>query len=413
MNQKLLSNSIWYLIAQGLTKLISFFYTIFLARNLGVSDFGLYVTALSYFSLVSSLSDFGVNRFFIREVSINKLRLSGLLSVVTFFRIIIVAIFFGLFAIVSSLFDPEFSRRNLTILAVLAVLPQSISLSLDAAFIALLKARYSSIGYIFLTVATSMFGLWLVLSGFGSYGAILGLLLGQILYALVMAILAFWQKVDRPGKIDKALMREVFVGSIPYGILTILGLLYFKVDTLLLSYMKGSFDTGIYGAGYKFLEALVFIPSAVSISLFPMFSKTSQESPAKAYQLYKKSLLTLFLLSLAIMAIYVAVLPILIEIFLPQYAPTISIIRILSLTIPFLFMISPQSTVLSSQKIFIKKLIVISIFNLGLNVALNLIFIPQFSYLASAWITVISDVVGFLIFFWVIRNYYHNHLKNV
>ena len=43
------------------------------------------------------------------------------------------------------------------------------------------------------------------------------------------------------------------IGSLPYGLLGILGLLYFRIDTILLSYLRGNFETEI-AAGTYILE---------------------------------------------------------------------------------------------------------------------------------------------------------------
>ena len=70
--KEILKQSSWLFFAQILTRVIGFFYTIFLANSLGVLDFGLYSVGLAYFSIISSLADFGFNRFLIREIATEK-----------------------------------------------------------------------------------------------------------------------------------------------------------------------------------------------------------------------------------------------------------------------------------------------------------------------------------------------------
>jgi O-antigen/teichoic acid export membrane protein len=69
MLRAVLKNSSYLLSAQLIAKVLSFFYAFYLARQLGVVEFGNYSIALSYFSVLSSVVDLGVSRYLIREVS--------------------------------------------------------------------------------------------------------------------------------------------------------------------------------------------------------------------------------------------------------------------------------------------------------------------------------------------------------
>jgi O-antigen/teichoic acid export membrane protein len=57
MDKNILRNSSWLWFGQLGVKAISFGYTLFIIRYLSVSDFGFYVTATAYFSLLSSISE--------------------------------------------------------------------------------------------------------------------------------------------------------------------------------------------------------------------------------------------------------------------------------------------------------------------------------------------------------------------
>lgn len=397
--KNILKSSSYLIFAQGLTKVVSFFYTIFLAGSLGVENFGLYVVAMSYFSLVASLTDFGMSQYFIRETSVDASLTDKLLSHIIMLRSSSVSIIFLLFALFFSAIDSNASRVSLVLVAILAALPQAIALSLDSVFVARQKLSFSSLGLLCLSAATTISGLILVGNSFGPLAAVVAVLLGEIIYMTVNLSLVKKLSVRFVWQLSLPEIKKILLGALPYGFLGILGLLYFKVDTLILNYMRGAYDTGIYGAAYKFLEAIVFVPSAISAALFPILSNLSKNSPEQIFKLYTKATFTLLGMSLLVMAAYLIVLPVVINFFLPQYKASIQVIKILSITIPFLFMISPQALVFLSNKRFLGHLIVISVFNLALNIFLNVMLIPQYSYFGSAVVTVISDIVSFLIFF--------------
>lgn len=400
---KILKQTSWLVAAQVLTRVIGFFYTIFLARSLGVSNFGLYSVVLAYFSLFSSISDIGFNRYLITEFSSNSAKISQLLLGIGILRVTITSVLFAIFALILYLFDPEKMRISLILLATLSVIPQAIAFTLDSVFVALKKLQYSALSLVALNIATAIFGVSLILLGFGIVGVIVALILGQIIYLLILAKFFKRQKITLYTKINWVIIRDTISGSIVYGFIGALGLLYFKIDTLILNYLQGDFDVGIYSVAYKFLEALIFIPSALSLALFPHVVKLVSTDPLRVYRLYLKSTLLLFLISLVVVFAYLLFLPQVIVLFLPQYSPSIPVIKLLSITIPFMFMISPQGIILFSARKFLRMLILISIFNLLLNIAMNFYLIPKYSYFGSAWATIISDIVGFILFFFYIR----------
>lgn len=403
--RQILKQTSWLFLAQVLGRVIGLFYTIFLARNLGVSDFGLFTAALAYFSLVSSVADFGFNRFLIREVAKDQYKSSQLLCSISLLRLTVAAILFALLSVILYFFDPDKMRILLTLLAVLAVLPLALAQSLDAIFIAFRRFQYSAFALVTLNVSTTILGIVLINSGFGSLGAVVALILGQLCYLIILYLLTLQQRIKLISTVKPAVLKEVTLGSLPYGLLGMLGLIYFRVDTLLLSYLRGNFEVGIYTVAYRFLEAVVFIPTVLSTVLFPVLSKLHEESPKQIKSLYFKSMKIMLLVSLGVVLGYLIILPFLIRVLLPNYLASLEVIKILALAIPFMFLHVPASSVVLSTDKYLGKIILLSTIPLTFNIVANLIFIPNYGFLAAAWITVASDVLSLLLIFLFIRKY--------
>lgn len=401
--KNILKQTSWLVIAQTLGRAIGFLYTIFLARNLGVEDFGIYSVALAYFSLLSIISDFGFNRFLIREIAVDKTKLPQLLWNISLLRLTLTLILYASFAVGLYILDSDKLRVNLVLLASLAVIPQAISLTIDAIFIAMQRLQLASVSLVLLSLVSATLGFYFVSSGFGTYGAVLALILGQTVYLLSLIYFLNRESKIKFANINSIALKEIFLGSLPYGILGILGLLYFKIDILLLTYIRGNFDAGIYGASFKFLEALVFVPSALSAALFPIFARLHEGDSSKIGKLYFKSISLMFLLGIFIAAGYWLVLPPLINLYLPNYNSAIEVIKILSLTIPLMFIHVPGAQVLLSTDKFLKPILGLSIFTLAFNIILNLIFIPQAGVKAAAWVTVLSELLSFIVFFVLLK----------
>ncbi|MBI2600926.1 flippase [Candidatus Daviesbacteria bacterium] len=399
-----LKQASWLFTAQVIARIISFFYVIFLARALEVSDYGLYTIALAYFSLVSSIADFGFSRFLTREVTRQKEQTAELLFSVSILRLTITSFIFALFAVFLYMVDPDKLRTALILLAIIAVIPQVLGQTFDAIFIAMQKLQFSAIALFCANLTTVLTGVYLVLNGYGVFGAINALIFGQTLFFI--SALIFLLKKDPHAIFSQVrlnTLKRISQGSLPYGLLAILGLLYFKVDVLMLTYMKGSYETGIYGAAFKFLEAIVFIPSSLAVALFPIMVKLHDLDKSKIKHLYFKSFKLMLLAGLFFMLVFYFVLPKFVKIYLPNYLASISVLKVLAFVIPFMFVHVPGAQILLATDKYLKQIIYFSLITLGFNIIANFIFIPKYGAVAAAWTSVASEILSFIIFFHFVR----------
>lgn len=399
MDLNILKNSSWVFGAQSLVKVISFVFTIYLAGKLGVEGFGLYSAALAYFSLFASVSDIGLSRYLIREGARDTEKLNNLLTVTLILRLILII---SVLLIVTSfllIFDNDPIRRYLSILAMLAIIPQAVALTFDAVLVAKQSIKLSSIGVFILSLLTTSIGYFMTESGYGAKGVLFSLIMAEVLYAGLMGYFVVSSGIHFTQIKKLGNLKEIILGSLPYGILGIMGLVYFKIDTLFLSYLRGSYETGLYTVSYRFLEALVFIPSALTTAAFPVLSRLHGVDNRQIKKIYYFSVLILGGLSVVFTLGYLFVLPVFLQTLLPEYVESVNIIRILSLTIPFMFIHVPGAAVLLTSDKLLKPVIYLSFITLGFNVISNLIFIPIYGIYAAAWITVASEALSFIVFF--------------
>lgn len=401
----ILKQTSWLFFAQIITRIIGFFYTIFLARNLGVSDFGLLTVALAYFSLLSALSDLGLNQFLIRELARDRSTSTELISNIAMIRLTLASVIFAVFALGLYLFDQDKIRVSLTLLSLLAIVPQSVALTFDAIFVSIKKLQFSAVALLISSLMTVLVGVFLVSGGLGPIGAINALIFGQIIYLAVLVVFLYKYRISPLSSIKLSVIKKALIGALPYGLLSVLGLLYFKIDSILLSYLRGSFETGLYGAAYRFLEATVFIPNALGLALFPVLTKLHDMQPQQIKSLYFKSMKVMLIIALAIVIAYLTILPIVIKMFLPDYQASIEAIKILAWALPFIFLHIPASSVVLSTEKYLGKIILFSLIPLSFNILMNLSFIPLYGFIAAAWITVASDALSFLVIFFFIQRY--------
>lgn len=381
-----------------IARTIGFFYTIFLAKTLGVSDFGLFSVALSYFTLFGGIADFGFNRFLVREVAKDPTKTSKLWVETTLLRLSFTAILFIVFSLGLYIFDTDKLRVYLSLLATAAVFPQSIALTIDAIFIARQKMQFSSLALIILSIFTTGFGIIMINSGFGLIGAVTALSLGQVIYFFVLSLLLRQLKISFSAQVTFGALKKVFLESMPYGILGLVGLVSFKIDTLILVYFRGNFEAGIYSAAYKFFETSVFIPSALAVAIFPVFSRLQISSKVELNKLFVKTIFLMALLGVLFALCYFFILPLILPAILPEFRGAAEVIKILSLAIPFMFVHILAGQVLLSSEKFLKNLIILYFLLFTLNIIFYLVLIPRFGFLGAAWGTVLSEIMTFASF---------------
>ena len=88
---------------------------------------------------------------------------------------------------------------------------------------------------------------------------------------------------------------------------------------------------------------------------------------------------------------------------MPNFLQAVDVIKVLSLSIPLMFMAAPGVQMLFSTDKYLKQILFLSIFTLGFNILLNFIFIPKFGVWAASWITVLSDALSFVVFYMFIK----------
>lgn len=412
MLKAVLRNSSYLLLAQVFTKILSFFYAFYLAKQLGVVEFGNYSVALSYFSVLSSVVDLGISRFMIREVSKDHSRFIALFINSLVIRIVFAIGLVFAFGLILFITDPDKTRTYLSLIAAFTVIPQVVGLTLDAALIVKNRFKYSAGGILILNLSTILLGIWLVNKGVGAVGALIAIVTGHVLFMLgnlFFLLLSTKDLHDLFSHIRRDTLKVILKGSLLYGVMSMLGLIYFKVDTLLLSYLKGNYDAGVYSAAYRFLEGIVFIPAAFETAFFPVMSRINVLGKFN-FALYLKSIGLLGLMSIPFVISFWYLVPWMIRNFLPSgYLPSITVIGILALAVPFIFALAAQGAVLLSNEKNLRLLFGVSLFNLIGNIIGNLIFIPQYGVYAAAWMTVISQFLAFVIYFAII--YYSSYEK--
>ncbi len=383
-----------------LNKLLHFILFLFLVRYLTPPQYGIYTLVWAHVGILLPLLDFGTTSYGLVYLplqseknifSLFSLRL--FLSFIVFVLTIFLAIFFRyqsqtfLFIFLTSfvILANSFSGSFLILSSVKEKLYLSSLLSLVFNLILIVALIISLIFF------RNLFFIFLIN------------FLGYNLYSLIN--LYFIKKELREFRFigDVNLWMKIIKKSTVFLIISLLANLYFKLDVFLLNFLKGPAAVGLYSSGYKFLEASLIIASSYNISSLPILSKLQKENKKDFISKIKKDLLFVGIIGVGFSFLLSILSPIFLPMVLPgSYWQSIKVLRIVIFALPFILF---TSVFLNSLYALGKSHLVVFIFLFQtiFNFTLNFFLIPQYSYFASAYITLAGEILNTIITFIFLR----------
>jgi O-antigen/teichoic acid export membrane protein len=177
------------------------------------------------------------------------------------------------------------------------------------------------------------------------------------------------------------------------GAAGILVTLYVKLDQILVFEFAGSRQAGLYGAAYRILDQIQFIPSSVMTTLFPLIAAAYPRDRERVRALLQTTGEYLTMASLPALAFtIVAAQPIIRLLFgsaFDEAAPALPILMGAFVAISFGYLAGNMVVILELQSRFFRYAAI----GLVVNAILNILLIPRYGFLAAAWITLLTEVV--------------------
>jgi len=188
--------------------------------------------------------------------------------------------------------------------------------------------------------------------------------------------------------------KKVLKRTWPLALSIIFSMLYFKMDTMILSWTRPQVDVGIYGASYKVLEILIIFPVMFIGLIFPLLSnswlKKDREKFRRVFQ-GAFDFLVIIAIPLVIGGLFLGR-KIMTFIAGGEFIISGDVLRILVFAIGFLFvgqLFGHIIIVLDKQKEMMWYYLMIAI----ISIIGYLIFIPKYSYYGAAGMTVLAELL--------------------
>ena len=392
-------------IGEILSQVLNFFLIITIARYLGDTGLGKYSFAYSFVALFLILADMGLPTLITKEVakdkSLTKLHLTKtftlklLLNIATF--IITIA------AIVISRRDNE--TILLVALAAIAMFFYNLAGIYRAIFQAYESMKYEAYSRIVERIIASVTAIFLLYKGYGIISLFLVLISSNLVYYFVLYILAKMKISDVSFVIDTVSWKKSLKEAMPFWITVIFISIYFRIDTIMLGFMKGFAPTGWYNAASKIIEVIMRIPFLLIVAIFPTLAKFHKMSYDKTRLLYEKAFYYMILIVLPITTGLIMLADRIIKyVYSQAFTNSILALQILAASLIFAFVNYLMGYLLNAidkQKFFTLTAVITTIF----NVFLNLVLIPMYSYIGAGIATLISEIVSFcLLYYFTSKN---------
>jgi O-antigen/teichoic acid export membrane protein len=361
-----------------------------LARVLGASGFGEYVTITTYVSFFFLIADFGLNAQALQRT--DKSGFAQLFSLRVFGSCLLIFVALAILSLIPQQQSSGYTMlvRFGIILFIPAIFFQSMITTANAVFQKNLRYDFAALAQMLGSVITLLvvWFIWITPPSSSTiFVGLVALLLGGAATAAVGMLFAHrlnhWQMDAFPGAV-----RGLFLPAIPLGLTLISNIIYAHADSVILALSRSSADVGTYGLAYKIFETILVVPTFFMNALYPLL--LAHRSDKKKYWSFirKAALILLGLSLICVIATWVG------SPWIPHikndFVASIVYIRILALGFPIFFLSSLTMWVLVTAK---KQWGLALIYGVGMviNIGSNILLVPTYGPAAAAWITVISE----------------------
>lgn len=377
----------------GINSILSFILVIFYARYLGDIAFGKYAFALSFIALFAILGDLGLSILAVREVASDRSRAQTYLNNIISIKIVASVILLVLMSIIISFMDyPKDTTITIYILGG-SVIFTLITSGIRWLFQAFQILEFEALIVVSLGLLRLLGGISVLIAGYGIIELAL-VDMGSNAIILIFAYLIISKKFFKPKiKMDLIFWKKTIITAFPLALMVLFSAIYLNIDTVMLSIMKGDAPTGWYKAAYKLVGVIKLIPAFFIPAVFPAMSELFSQSHEKFIKVGEKSLFLLIGFGLPLsLATTILADKIILLIFGEAFINSILVLKILIWTSLFVFFSSIMGYMLiaaGKQKI---NTFIVGI-GLLLNIILNIILIPKYSYAGAAVSIFIAELI--------------------
>ena len=390
---RLAANSAVQIAGSAAASAIAFFTFVAATRGLGPVVYGEYVAATVFLFIPVVLSDLGLSTVVLRQISAAPDRTQDVirasLPLRTLVSLAAISIVVGLGLVL------PFSDR--TRIAILIGAVGAFATMIDVAILPVLQAQLRMQWAVAGNLAGRLVTLGLTVAaiegGHGIAGVAWANTIGLCL-TLGTHVLAVGRIVRLRPVIDVEYWRGLLRDSLVLGLALGLGQVYFRIDSLLLAFVRPELEVGLYGAAYKFVELAELVMYAIVLSVFPALTRFVTTRDPRTGGLLQRGF-DVMLAAAAPVAVVMLTLPseLLRATAGSRYEGAATALQILAVYPVFAFVNGLFARVLVAADRD-RDLLRITATVLTLNVAANVALLPRYGFEAAAAIAIVTEMIA-------------------
>jgi O-antigen/teichoic acid export membrane protein len=382
---------------------LSFFFLMYSTRYLGSENYGILSFSISFASIMIFLADIGIGSVIIRDIARDKSLTAKYFGNVILIKIVLAAITLVTTLVVGYAFNYQSQTMLVVYVITLSLILTSFSGIIGSFIQAFEEMEYHSLGSVIYN--TTMLLCALLAISFKS--DVLGFAYVYLISSIIL--IGYWATVSirriplSRFDIDLAFWKYLIMESVPFGLSSVFVRIYYYIDTLMISLMilNPNEIMGWYNAAYRLVLILAFVPTIFLGSLYPIMSTYYDTSERYIIFMFERSFKYLMVVAIPI-GVGTTVLAdrIILLIYGADFSPSTIALQILVWSEVLIFLNVVFGNLLNSinQQIVVTKQTMLAA---ALNIVLNLVLIPKYSYVGASVATVSTELFAFcfLLFF--------------
>ncbi len=376
-------------IGEGLARLIAFGTTVYLARTLGPEIYGVVAVAAGVMLYLTQIADSGVELAGMTDAAAGPERATAVASGALAMRLTTVA---AVLLVVWPVGWWLMAQPDGRVLALYSLGLPLTAVSVRWIYLGLQRPVPVAVSRIVADVVTGVVTFALVRSVSDVYWAPIATVIGVLVGTawLLRGLPGLGVRLFVPG--DRPRVASMLARGRRLVLFTLLGLVLYNVDLLILRYLRGEADAGRYAAAYVLISFCANLMVAYAHTVLPSMAREPTPTAATGAT-YRSALVVAWLVTMPVAVGGALLAPLLIELLFGRaYSDGATALQVLVLSVPVAALREMSVAALIARHRE-PALLRVNIVAAVVNVSLNLAFIPAFGLAGAAWATVISEVV--------------------
>lgn len=397
--KSLAQNTTFLTISSALQKVVAFVYYSFLAKGIGPAETGKYNFALIFTGVFILFMDFGLGPVLTREGARHEDQIEQKFRQTLGLKIILIVLsLLGMAAVVGfglvRFKNIDSTDLQLISLAGLVIILDTLTFTLLSTFRAFRNLSVESMAIVLYQLIIFGCGMFVITRHLPTPFLVLALLAGSLSNFIFVAILLkIRTHISFKPIFNWSVFKSLLKLSIPFALAGAFFKLSGSVDSLLLKVLSENRFVGWYGLAYKLSFALTVLPGSFASSFFPQAAATFETHKEQLGKLFEKATVYMFILSIPIVVgIFFLGDNLIYSVYGQAWEASILPLQILATGLIFSFWNYPVGNLLNAVN---KQLL--NTTNMGIalvvNIALNLLLIPKYTFVGAAIANALSAVV--------------------